>query len=84
VVKLPDSSPKFDLKYAFSSSLALTSFSILILWLVCGIVALFLGWIGGEWGWGFGFGWYLPLLAAVVVVMAGIGIFASVRIFTHR
>lgn len=84
-VKLPDSSDTdWYFRFNFSSSFSSVGFFILLLWLVCGIVALFFGWAGGQWGWGFGFAWYLPLLAAVATGMAGLGIYASIKIWSRR
>lgn len=85
-VKFPDASrSNYDLDGSnFGGLLALVGAWILLLWLIVGIVALFFGWAGGQWGWGFGFGWYLPLLAAVVVAMAGMGIYATLKICLRR
>jgi hypothetical protein len=56
-------------------------FFAILLWLVGGVVALFLGSVGGEWGWGFGFGWYFALLSMAVAIIAGIGIAISITIW---
>ena len=83
-VKLPDSRYKDYLVSDIGAFLGGVGMLILVLWLVCGIVALFFGQDGGEWGWGFGFAWYLTLLAAAAAGMAGVGIFVSIRIWLRH
>lgn len=56
----------------------------LLAWLVVGIVALFFGWIGGEWGFGFGFGWYFTLLAMALVVIAVMGVGLSISLWRRK
>ena len=71
----------YALKRVLSYSGALGFFAIL-LWLIVGIVALFFGSVGGEWGWGFGFGWYFTLLSMAVAIIAGMGIAISITIWS--